>query len=136
MESLPQQVRNDRLPCKICAFAAFFVFAVPAFSITVGRIAHGALVEFATLAWERGIQDGLVSTLLSVHGVFAWIFAAIALALSGWTFSLARRNSDSGTLSGGGRIVIALSLSAMLSAIYLGALVIVAMRLVLPFVLR
>lgn len=136
MESSDAIASKDRLPRKVCAFAAFFVLAVPAFSLAVGRAAHGTLVELAARAEQGGVRDAFSNALLDAHVFFAWGFFALALALSVWTFALARRNSAAGMLFGGGRIVTALAASASVSAFYLGALLVVACRLLAPFLLR
>ncbi|MGN0834456.1 MAG: hypothetical protein ACI4QA_01325 [Candidatus Spyradosoma sp.] len=127
---------KDRLPRKVCAFAAFFVFAVPAFALAVGRAAHGTLVELAARAEQGGVRDAFANALLDAHAFFAWGFFALALLLSVWTFALARRNAAAGTLLGGGRIVTAFAASASVSVFYLGVLLVVVCRLLTPFLLR
>lgn len=136
MESTETNASKDRLPRNVCAFAAFFVLAVPAFALAVGGAAHGTLVELAARTEQGGIRDAFSNTLLDAHVFFAWGLFALALALSVWTFALVRRNDAAGTLFGGGKIVTALAASASVSAFYLGALLVVACRLLAPFLLR
>ncbi|MBR5621939.1 MAG: hypothetical protein IKW49_02000 [Opitutales bacterium] len=123
---------QDNLPRMICAFAAFFTFAVPALAIAAGIVAHPVLVELATRVEMGGIHDALACGILDCHRVSAWALLIIAAVLSVWVFGLMRRNKTAGTLSGGGRIVFALGFSGMFSAFYLCALLTAAGRLLLP----
>ena len=116
----------------ICAFAAFFTFAVPALAIAAGIVAHPVLVELATRVEMGGIHDALACGILDCHRVSAWALLIIAAVLSVWVFGLMRCNKTAGTLSGGGRIVFALGFSGMFSAFYLCALLTAAGRLLLP----
>ena len=136
METQKKSPRKDNLPRIVCAFAAFFTFAVPALAIAVGIASHSTLVELAVRAEELGVHEGFACGVLEWNRVIAWTVLAVALVLSLRTFALAGRNNVAGTLSGGGRIVFSLGFSAMISAFYLCVLLIAAARLLLPFLLR
>lgn len=127
---------KDNLPRIVCAFAAFFTLAVPALALAVGRASHSLIVELVTQAEQGGIRDTVSVALLDAHAAVSWVLAVIAIALSVWTFTLARRNNTSGTLLGTGRIVFALGMSGMLSVFYLGGLLVAVGRVLTPFLLR
>lgn len=127
---------QDRLPRIVCAFAAFFTLAIPALSIASGIAAHPLLVELATRAEQGGVHDSVAVTILDAQMLVAWILAIVAIALSLWTLFLARSNTQAGTLSGAGRIVLSLGLATMFSAFYLSALLLAAARLLAFFLIR
>lgn len=136
MEKQKSVSPKDNLPRIVCAFAAFFTFAVPALAIAVGIVSHPTLVELASRAESGGVHDAVASGILDSNRILAWTLFAVAVALSAWVFGLARRNNTAGTLFGSGRIVFALGFSGMFSAFYLGMLLMVAGRLLLPFLTR
>lgn len=136
METQKSTHPKDHLPRIVCAFAAFFTFAVPALAIAVGIASHSTLVELAVRAEEAGMHDGFACGILDWNRVFAWTLLVLAVGLSLRTFGLARRNNTAGTLIGSGNIVFALGFSGMASAFYLGALLVAAGRLLIPFLLR
>lgn len=136
MEKQKSVSPKDNLPRIVCAFAAFFTFAVPAFAIAIGIASHSTLVELAVHAEQGGIRDVFASGILDLHRVLAWILFAVAIVLSVWIFGLGRRNNTAGTLLGSGRIVFALGISGMCSVFYLSALLLAAGRLLLPFLFR
>lgn len=136
MDILESAPKKNNLARIVCAFAAFFTFAVPALAIAVGISSHSTLVELATQAVQGNVQDSFSLTFLDWHRVLAWTLFAVSLVLSGWTFCLCRRNNSTDSLTGSGRIVFSLGLMGMLSALYLGALTVAADRLLLPFLFR
>lgn len=136
MDNQKSAPEKDRLPRTVCAFAAFFTFAVPALALAVGIASHPMLVELASRAEQSGIHESFPVVFLDWHRPIAWAIFAIAAVLSAWTFGLICRNNTAGSLFGGGRIVFSLGLTGMLSAFYLCALLVAATRLLIPFLLR
>lgn len=127
---------QDRLPRIVCAFAAFFTLAVPALSLAAGIAAHPLLIELATRAEQGGVHDFVAVAILDTQAPASWILAIAAVVLSVWTFLLARSNTQAGTLSGAGRIVLSLGLASMFSAFYLSALLLATARLLTFFLTR
>ena len=126
--------KDDRLPRIICAFAAFFTIAIPTFAICVGRGTHSAWVELAAFLETRGGANPFALALLNNNRAILWALFAIAAVLAFSLFALMRKNSKSSeTLTGAGRIVFALGLSAILSAFYLAMLAVCAAMLITPF---
>lgn len=136
MDTRKSDTPKDKLPCIVCAFAAFFTFAVPALAIAVGIASHSLLTELAVRAEQGGTHDVFAIGFLNWHQAFAWTLFAVAIALAVWCFVLARRNNTAGTLLGSGRLVFSLGFSGMCSAFYLSALLVATGRLLLPFLFR
>lgn len=122
MSDSEKQKEPENLPRLVCAFAGFFALAVPAFSVLAGARAQSALVDIAMRdVYARDELPALSQGILDACRPASWALLAIGIVAALSLFALMRKNSRAGTLVGGGRIVVALGLTAMLSAFYLAA---------------
>ncbi len=130
--------RKDRLPRALCAFAAFFTIALPAFAIAIGAGTHIAWNELAvqTALYGGTEANPFAVKLLDNHQAILWIIFAISAILCVYVFSFVRKNHTPGTLAGAGRIIIAICISATLSLFYLGVLTISVFVLIAPLLAR
>ncbi len=122
MSDSEKQKEPENLPRLVCAFAGFFALAVPAFSVLAGARAQSALVDVAMRdVYARDELPALSQGILDACAPASWALLAIGIVAALSLFALMRKNSRAGTLVGAGRIVVALGLTAMLSAFYLAA---------------
>ncbi len=122
MSDSEKQKEPENLPRLVCAFAGFFALAVPAFSVLAGARAQSALVDVAMRnVYARDELPALSQWILDACAPASWALLAIGIVAALSLFALMRKNSRAGTLVGAGRIVVALGLTAMLSAFYLAA---------------
>ena len=122
MSESEKQKEPENLPRVVCAFAGFFAFAVPAFSVLAGARAQSALGEIVTSGFRADVSSSSLSVVvLDSCRPASWALLAVGFVAALSLFALMRGNSRAGTLLGAGRIVVALGLTGALSAFYLAA---------------
>ena len=122
MSDSEKQKEPENLPRVVCAFAGFFAFAVPAFSVLAGARAQSALGEVVMNALRPDATASPFScAVLDACRPASWALLAVGFVAALSLFALMRGNSRAGTLHGAGRIVVALGLTGALSAFYLAA---------------
>ncbi|MCD8284006.1 MAG: hypothetical protein LUD39_04985 [Opitutae bacterium] len=136
----PQQTpaaSNGKSSRLLCAFAAFFTLAFPAFAIAIGAGTHIAWNELAVVAEMHGDEANQFAVkILDNNQILLWAIFVVAIILCVYVFSLARKNNAAETFYGAGRIIFAMAVSAMLSVLYLGALTVAVFVLIAPLLAK